>query len=325
MRVKRALLTATVVLPLACAHLLPAAAQDYPDKPIKILVPAAPGGPTDMPARLASQILPSRLGQPVVVENRPGAAGSLATRAVAAATPDGYTLLAGNTSVLAVYPAVSANAGYDPKTFAAIAKISESYQILVVHPSSPWTSVKEFLDHARANPGKINYAHTGPGGLPHLTAELLRARTGVDIAGVPYKSGGEAVTAVLGKQIDATFESVTILLPLIREGKLRALAITSATRTPLAPDLPTMMEAGVPDYEVTTFNGIVAPPGTPAPIVKALNAALNDGLKTPEIRESILKLGAVNQVDTPEQFAAFISRQNDKWRTVAKVAQIKID
>jgi len=194
-----------------------------------------------------------------------------------------------------------------------------------VHPSSPWTSVKEFLDHARANPGKINYAHTGPGGLPHLTAELLRARTGVDIAGVPYKSGGEAVTAVLGKQVDATFESVTILLPLIREGKLRALAITSATRTPLAPDLPTMMEAGVPDYEVTTFNGIVAPPGTPAPIVKALNAALNDGLKTPEIRESILKLGAVNQVDTPEQFAAFISRQNDKWRTVAKVAQIKID
>jgi tripartite-type tricarboxylate transporter receptor subunit TctC len=243
------------VVAVLCAGLGASAfAQSYPDKPIRIVVPSAPGGPTDLPARLASQILPPRLGQPVIVENRPGAAGAIGARSVATAPPDGYVLLAGNTSVFAVLPSVSASVGYDPtKNFAAVAKVSESYQILVVHPSSPWKSVKEFIDDAKANPGKLNYAHTGPGGLPHLTAELFRARTGVDIVGVAYKSGGEAVTGVLGQQIDATFESVTILLPLIRDGKLRALGITSAKRTNLAPGLPTMMEAGVPDYEVITF------------------------------------------------------------------------
>jgi tripartite-type tricarboxylate transporter receptor subunit TctC len=304
----------------------PSFAQTYPDKPIRIVVPGAPGGPTDLPARLASQILPPRLGQPVVVENRPGAAGGVGARSVAVAPPDGYLLLAGNTSVLAVLPSVSASAGYDPaKNFAAVAKVSESYQILVVHPSSPWKSVGELVDYAKANPGKVNYAHTGPGGLPHLTAELFRARTGVNIVGVPYKSGGEAVTGVLGQQVDATFESITILLPLIRDGKVRALAITSAKRTPLAPELPTMMEAGVPDYEVTTFNGIVAPAGTSPAIVDKLNAALNEGLSTPEMRATIAKLGAVSPLGTPTEFAAFVAVQNEKWRAVANAANIKVD
>jgi tripartite-type tricarboxylate transporter receptor subunit TctC len=315
------------VVAVLCAGLGASAfAQSYPDKPIRIVVPSAPGGPTDLPARLASQILPPRLGQPVIVENRPGAAGAIGARSVATAPPDGYVLLAGNTSVFAVLPSVSASVGYDPtKNFAAVAKVSESYQILVVHPSSPWKSVKEFIDDAKANPGKLNYAHTGPGGLPHLTAELFRARTGVDIVGVAYKSGGEAVTGVLGQQIDATFESVTILLPLIRDGKLRALGITSAKRTNLAPGLPTMMEAGVPDYEVITFNGIVAPAATPAAIVGKLNSALNEGLSTPEMREIIAKLGAVSPLGTPEEFAAFIAAQNDKWRAVARAANIKVD
>jgi tripartite-type tricarboxylate transporter receptor subunit TctC len=315
------------VVAALCAGLgASASAQSYPYKPIRIVVPSAPGGPTDLPARLASQILPPRLGQPVIVENRPGAAGAIGARSVATAPPDGYLLLAGNTSVFAVLPSVSASAGYDPtKNFAAVAKVSESYQILVVHPSSPWKSVKEFVDDAKANPGKLNYAHTGPGGLPHLTAELFRARTGVDIVGVAYKSGGEAVTGVLGQQIDATFESITILLPLIRDSKLRALGITSARRTNLAPDLPTMMEAGVPDYEVITFNGIVAPAATPAAIVSKLNSALNEGLSTPEMRETIAKLGAVSPLGTPEEFAAFIAAQNDKWRAVARAANIKVD
>jgi tripartite-type tricarboxylate transporter receptor subunit TctC len=300
-------------------------AQSYPDRPVRIVVPSAPGGPTDLPARLASQI-PPRLGQPVIVENRPGAAGAIGARSVATAPPDGYLLLAGNTSVFAVLPSVSTGAGYDPtKNFAAVAKVSESYQILVVHPSSPWQSVKEFVDDAKANPGKLNYAHTGPGGLPHLAAELFRARTGVSIVGVAYKSGGEAVTGLLGQQIDATFESITILLPLIRDGKLRALGITSARRTNLAPDLQTMMEAGVPDYEVITFNGIVAPAATPAAIVSKLNSALNEGLSTPEMRETIAKLGAVSPLGTPEEFAAFIAAQNNKWRAVARAANIKVD
>ena len=304
----------------------PAAAQTYPDKPIKIIVPSAPGGPTDLPARLASQILTPKLGQPVVVENRPGAGGAIGARAVAGAPPDGYTLLAGNTSVLAVYPAVSASAGYDPvKAFAPITKVSESYQILVVSPASPWKSVKELVDDAKANPGKFNYAHTGAGGLPHLTGELFVARSGARLTGVAYRSGGEAVTAVLSQAVHLTFESITILLPLIREGKVRALAITSAKRTPLAPDLPTMVEAGVPDYEVTTFNGIAAPAGTPGPIDDRLSAAMAEGLKTAEMQDTIAKLGAVSAPGSPAEFAAFIAAQHGKWKAVAQSANIKID
>src|SRR5262245_44572318 len=213
-------------------------AETYPERPIRLIVPSAPGGPTDIPARLLSQILP-KLGQPVVVENRPGAGGAIGARSVASAAPDGYTLLVGNTSVLAVIPAVAPGAGYDPaKSFAPVAKISESYQILVAHPSAPWKSVQEFVADAKANPGKFNLAHTGAGGLPHLTAELFKARTGVDLVGVPYKSGGEAVTALLGQQVHVTFEAISILLPLIRDGKVRALAITSRARTPLASDIP---------------------------------------------------------------------------------------
>jgi tripartite-type tricarboxylate transporter receptor subunit TctC len=300
-------------------------AQTYPSKPIRLIVPSAPGGPTDMPARLLSQILP-KLGQPAVVENRSGAGGAVGARAVAAAAPDGYTLLVGNTSVFAVLPSVSASAGYDPlKAFAPIAKVSESYQILVVHPSSPWLSVAELVAHVRANPGKLDYAHTGPGGLPHLTAELFRSRTGIDIVGVPYKSGGEAVTAVLGQQVQMTFESVTILLPLIREGKVRALAITSRSRTPLAADLPTMIEAGVPDYEVTTFNGVVAPAGTPSDIIALLAATIGEALRSSEMQETIARLGAVSPPGSPQEFAAFIAAQNQKWTEVAKAANVRVD
>jgi tripartite-type tricarboxylate transporter receptor subunit TctC len=308
----------------ACA-VTPAAAQTYPDRPIRLIVPSAPGGPTDIPARLLSQVLP-KLGQPVVVENRPGAGGAIGARAVAAAAPDGYTLLVGNTSVLAVIPAVSASAGYDPaKNFSPVAKISESYQILVAHPSTPWKSVKELVDDAKANPGKFNIAHTGQGGLPHLAAALFAASAGIDLVGVPYKSGGEAVTALLGAQVHCTFEAITILLPLIREGKVRALAITSRAHTPLAPDLPTMIEAGVPDYEVTTFQGVVAPAGTPREIVAKLNGAINEGLGSAELRETVTKLGGVTTLGTPEELGVFMKAQTAKWAEVARKANIKVE
>ena len=308
----------------ACA-VSPAFAQTWPDKPIRLIVPSAPGGPTDIPARLLSQILP-KLGQPAIVENRPGAGGAIGARAVAAAAPDGHTLLVGNTSVLAVIPAVSASAGYDPtKNFAPVAKISESYQILVVHPSAPWKSVKELVDDARANPGKFNIAHTGAGGLPHLTAELFKASATVDLVGVPYKSGGEAVTALLGAQVHCTFEAITILLPLIREGKVRALAITSRARTPLAADIPTMIEAGVPDYEVQTFQGVVAPAGTPPDIIRKLNAAINEGLGTEDMRATVTKLGGVTTLGTPEELGAFIAAQTAKWGSVARKAGVKVE
>ena len=303
----------------------PLPAQTYPDHPIKLIVPSAPGGPTDIPARMTAGFIP-KLGQPGVVENRPGAGGALGARSVASSPPDGYTLLVGNTSVFAVNPAVSTSAGYDPlKDFAPVAKFSESFQILVVDPSLRVTSVKELLDYIKANPGKLNYAHTGVGGLPHLTAELFIARTGANIVGVPYRSGGEAVTAVLGQNVQMTFEAISILLPLIREGKVRALAVTSPARTPLAPDLPTMMEAGVPNYEVTTFNGIAAPAGTPAPIIGKLNAAINEGLLTAATKETLAKLGAVASPGSPEDFAAFIAAELAKWRSVAQKANVKID
>jgi len=317
------------IIPVLCAlaalWAAPAGAQSWPDRAIRLVVPAAPGGPTDIPARLLSQILP-KLGQPVVVENRPGAGGAIGARSVASAVPDGYTLLVGNTSVLAVIPAVSPSAGYDPaKSFAPVAKISESYQTLVVHPSAPWKSVREFVADAKANPGKFNLAHTGAGGLPHLTAELFKASTGVDLLGVPYKSGGEAVTALLGQQVHVTFEAISILLPLIRDAKVRALAITSRNRTPLASDIPTMIEAGVPDYEVSTFYGVVAPAGTAPDIVAKLNIAINEGFAAEDMRAAISKLGSTPALGSADAFAAFMAAQTAKWGEVAKKANIKVE
>src|SRR5215472_17581798 len=226
-----------------CLELLdaadPVAAQDYPTQPIKIVVAAAAGGPSDFPARLASQILPSRLGQPVIVENRGGAGGAIGARAVAGSSPDGYTLMVGNTSTLAVIPAVSLSAGYDPiKDFAPIAKVTEGFQIVVVHPSSPWKSIKSLVEDSKSNPGKLNYAHTGPGGLPHLAGELFMLRSGAKLTGISYRSGGESVTAVLSRAVDVTLENVAILAPLIRDGKMRALAVANKTRTPLLPRRP---------------------------------------------------------------------------------------
>ncbi len=302
------------------------AADAYPNKPIKIVVPAAPGGPNDDPARMAVQILPPKLGQPVVVEHRPGAGGAIGTREVARAMPDGYTLLSAGTGMLAVTPVLSASAGYDPiRDFAPVAEFMEGFHVLVVHPSAPWRSVQDLIDDARANPGKINYAHTGTGNLPHLSAELFMSRAGVSLVGVPYRSGGESVTAVLGQAVHMAFDNVTLLLPLVREGKLRALAVTSRARTALAPDLPTMIEAGVPDYEVTTFFGIVAPIGTDPAIVRMLNAAIVETLTTPQMRETIARLGAVARPGSPADFAAVIAAQTKKWAALGKSANIRLD
>jgi tripartite-type tricarboxylate transporter receptor subunit TctC len=209
LNVCRHLLATSVFALFAFAAVRPAmAADDYPKQTIRLIVASAPGGPTDLPARLASQILTAKFGQPVVVENRPGAGGALGARTVASAPPDGYTLLMGNTSTLAVIPAVSSSAGYDPvKDFVPIIRLTEGFQILVVHPSSPWQTVKDFVADAKANPGKINYAHTGAGGLPHLAGELFALRSGIKLTGVSYRSGGEANTAVLSQNVQATFEN----------------------------------------------------------------------------------------------------------------------
>jgi tripartite-type tricarboxylate transporter receptor subunit TctC len=302
-----------------------AQAQNYPTKPIKILIPSAPGGPTDVPARFAQQFLPPKLGQPVVIENRGGAAGAIGARAAAAAAPDGYTLMIGNTSTLAVLPAVSASAGYDPvKDFTPIMKVTEGFQILVVHPDSPFKTVKEVVDYAKANPGKLNYASTGPGGLPHLAAELFMLRTGTRMTNVSYRSGGESNTAVMTKAVDLTFENVAILGALVREGRLRALGVQNKTRTPVMPDVPTMAEVGVPDCEANTFFGLVAPAGTPASIVAMLSKAMNEGMQQPEVQQRINALGTTATAGTPQEFADYIAVQYKKWVEVGKAAGVKL-
>jgi tripartite-type tricarboxylate transporter receptor subunit TctC len=302
------------------------AADAYPNKPIRIIVPAAPGGPNDDPARMAAQILPPKLGQPVVVEHRPGAGGAIGSREVAKAAPDGYTLLSAGTGMLAVTPVLSASAGYDPtRDFAPIAEFMEGFHVLVVHPSAPWRSVKDLVDDARANPGKINFAHTGTGNLPHLSAELFMSRAGVSLVGVPYRSGGQSVTAVLGQAVHMAFDNVTLLLPLVAEGKLRALAVTSRTRSALAPELPTMIEAGIPDYDVTTFFGIVAPAGTQTAIISTLNGAIVEALREPQMQQTIARLGGVARPGSPADFAAVIAAHTKKWAALAKAANIKLD
>jgi len=312
---------------VAVVALSAASAQsNYPTKPIRIIVAAAAGGPTDVPARLASQILSPKLGQPVVVENRPGAGGAIGAREAAKASPDGHTLLMGNTSTLAVIPAVSKSAGYNPvKDFVPIAKITEGFQILVVHPSSPWKTLKEFVDYAKANPGKINYAHTGGGGLPHLAGEVFMLKSGTKLTGVSYRSGGESNAAVLSQAVHATFENIAILGALIRSGKLRALAVQNRTRTPLLPDVPTMAEAGYPGAEANTFFGLVAPAGTPAAIVTRLNALLNEGLQTSEIKANLTKAGTEVNPGSPADFADYVAVQHKRWLEVGKAAGVTIN
>ena len=303
-----------------------ASAQPYPARPIKLIVPFPPGGPVDVTARIIAQHLPRTLGQTVVVENRAGAAGALGAKAVAGSDPDGYTLLCGNISTLVVLPAVTNNRDYDPgKAFVPIAKVSQNYEVLVVHPAFPAKSVAELVAYAKANPGKLNFGSAGHGNATHLAAELFKLKTGTDIVHIPYKGAAEAVTGVLGGQVHMFFGDIGGVLPLMREGTLRALAVSSEARNPLVPDLPTMIESGVPDYVVLTYIGVVAPAGTPESIISRLSTAINASLTAPEVMAAFAKLGAEVRPDSPQAFAAFLAAETQKWATVAKAANIKID
>jgi tripartite-type tricarboxylate transporter receptor subunit TctC len=320
---KRTLRLAVLLLVFAPG---PAAAQLYPTRPVKMVVPFPPGGPVDVSARILSQHLPRTLGQTVVIENRAGAAGSLGARAVASADPDGYSLLCGNISTLVVLPAVTNNRDYDPaKVFAPVAKISQNYEVLVVHPAFSPKSVPQLIAHARANPGKLNYGSAGHGNATHLAAELFKLRTGVDIVHVPYKGAADAVTGVLGGQVQMFFGDIGGTLPLVREGALRALAVSSERRNALLPDVPTMMESGVPDYVVLTYIGVVAPAGTPEGIIGKLNAAINESLTAPEVTAAFARLGAEVQPGPPQAFGAFLAAETQKWSTVARTASIKVE
>jgi tripartite-type tricarboxylate transporter receptor subunit TctC len=298
-------------------------AQSYPSRTIRLVVPFGPGGPTDVSARLVAQLVQTRLGQSVVVENRPGAGGALGSKSVATAEPDGYTLLIGTSATLGVVPALMKNPGYDPiKSFAAVARVAESTLVLVVPAKFSAETVAEFVAYARANPGKLSYASAGVGNQTQLLAELFKSRAGVDILHVPYKSGAEMVTAVLSEQVQMAFPDVSILIPLIRSRKIKALAVTSAKRHPQLPDVPTMIESGIPDYVMTFWSGVVAPAATPADIVASLHGAINDGLKTPAVQENLAAIGAEATPGSPQDFAAFIAAETKKWNAVVKMAGI---
>jgi tripartite-type tricarboxylate transporter receptor subunit TctC len=324
---KHVVLSAIVMLAFGAG---PAKAQAdstfYPARPIKMIVPFPPGGPVDVAARLLGQQLPRALGAAVIVENRAGAAGALGAKAVASADPDGYTLLCGNISTLVVLPAVTGNRDYDPsKVFAPVAKISQNYEVLVVHPAFSARSVGELVALAKANPGKLNYGSAGHGNATHLAAELFKLRTGVDIVHIPYKGAADAVTGVLGGQVQMFFGDIAGVLPLMQEGTLRALAVSSEARNLLVPDVPTMIENGVPDYVVLTYIGVVAPAGTPSGIVDKLNSAINASLTAPDVATAFAKLGAEVRPASPRDFAAFLSAETRKWTEVAKAANIKVE
>ena len=293
-------------LALACAlafavgGAVTAHGQSSPNRSIKLVVPFGPGGPTDVSARIVAQVMQSALGQSVVIENRPGAGGALGSKSVANADPDGATLLIGTSATLGVVPALVKNPGYDPiKSFAPVAKVADSTLALVVPANFPANSVGEFVAYAKANPGKLSYASAGVGNQTQLLAELFKSKAGIDVVHVPYKSGAEMVTAILSEQVQMAFPDVSILIPLIREGKLKALAVTSAKRHPQLPEIPTMIESGIPDYIMTFWSGVVAPSGTPADMVDRLNAAINDGLRSQAIRENLAKVGAVASPGSP--------------------------
>lgn len=302
-----------------------ATAQGYPTQTIRIVVPTAPGGPNDVIGRLAAEFL-GGLGQSVIVENRAGAGGAIAAREVARSRADGHTLMVGNTSTLAVNPAVSPNAGYDPVTsFAAIAIFWEASQVLAVHASAPWTTVASLVAHAKAEPGKLDYAHGGTGNLQHLVGELLMLRANVRIVGVPFKGSAESIQALVGRNVHLAFADYSLIAPLAEAGTLRALAVTSKKRSLLAPELPTMAEAGIRDFEATSFFGIVAPAGTPPDIVRLLNSALNSGLELPRTRTLVTQLGVTSSPGTPESFSAFIIARARQWREVAQAAGVRLN
>jgi tripartite-type tricarboxylate transporter receptor subunit TctC len=298
----------------------------YPERLIKMIVPAPAGGQTDVMARLMAQKMQQSLAQTVIIENRAGAGGALAARAAAAAEPDGYTLFYGNTSTLAVIPAVSKNPGYDPaKNYAPVASVSESYMILVVHPSFPAKTVQELVAYAKANPGKLNFGHAGAGNVTHLTGEMFRSLAKIEFLGVPYRGGAESITGLLGQQNDFLFESPVVLLPLIRDGKLRALGVTSASRKSELPDTPTMVEAGVLGFTATLLTGIVAPAGTPAAVVGKLNGVINETLKAADMQELLIKFGSQARIGPPQDFASFLAGETRKWADIAKAANVSVE
>jgi tripartite-type tricarboxylate transporter receptor subunit TctC len=300
--------------------------QAFPDRPIKLIVASPPGGPPDIIARLLTDKMAGTLGQPVIVENRTGGAGgTIGAKSVMAADPDGYTLLMGSTSTLLIAPLIYKNAGYSAATFAPVAGVSESAEVLTVNTSVAANSVAELVSLAKSQPGALRYGSAGIGTLPHIEGELLKVRAQIDMTHVPYRGGGPALPGLLGGEVQVLFSALTQMLPYIRDGRLRGLAVTSAARSPLAPDIPTMVESGFDQFVTASINFVVAPPGTPISIRQRLSEAVASALASAEVTEAFAKLGAHVQPASPEALSSYVAQQQARWTRIVEATKISLD
>ncbi len=300
--------------------------QAYPSKPIRLIVPFPVGGGVDGVARIAFARVSESLGQQTVIDNRSGSGGVIAAETAARAAPDGYTLFFGTTATQAITPHYYKKLPYDPlKDFAPINLIAGAGYILVVHPSVPAHSVKEFIALAKAKPGALNYSSSGNGSVLHLTTEMFRGMAGINIVHVPYKGAAPALTDLLSGQVQLTFNPASVMLPHIRSQRVRALGVTSAKRTPLMPELPTIAESGMPGYEASGWYAVLAPAGTPQPIIARLHRELQNALSERDVKERFAATGVEPIGMTPEQFAAYMREEHVKWGKVVRAAGVKVD
>jgi tripartite-type tricarboxylate transporter receptor subunit TctC len=322
---RRGLLTGTMAAGVGLSAGGLALAQSYPSKPIKAILPYTAGSPNDVFARLIGPVLASRLGQSVVIDNRPGGGTAIGLKAVMTSEPDGYTLLFTNTPTHVIAQLVSKGFTYDPiKDFVPIVTVGSTSLVLVVPPSLPANNLQEFVSYAKANPGKLNFGF-GQGTLPHLVGEAFKLATGTDIASIPYRGGAQAITDMLGGRIHMNFGAGATLVPLIREGKIKALAVTSEKRGAELPDVPTMIESGLPDLTTVTYYGFLGPAGTPADVVAQINGDINESLKSPELRVTMQRVGFEPTGGSPQAFAELIAQQLQRWAPIVKATGFQMD
>ena len=327
---RRSFLTAAQALGAALlAQVVPfgsAVAQEYPDRPVHLIVPFPPGGGADILARTVAPRLAQALGKPIVIENKPGAGGNVGAEYVARAAPDGYTLLYGTNGTHGINASLYRNLRFDPvKDFVPVSRMTTIAAMLIVNNQFPPTTVEELIRYARANPGKVNFASAGNGTTSHLAGELFKTMAGIDIVHVPYRGGALAVTDLIGGQVQMMIDVMPNALPLARDGRARGIAVSTATRYPGAPEYPTIAESGLPGFEASAWDGIFVPAGTPAPIVARLNAAVRETVEDPQVAEALRARGAQPMPNSPEAFARYIAESSEKWARAVRASGAKID
>ena len=321
MSIPRKLLCAAVVLGLSAST---AQAQNYPARPITLVIPFAPGGSTSIVGRGVAEKMGELLGEKIIIDNRAGAGGTVGTRAVAKADPDGYTLVLGYTGTLAIGPSLYKNVGYDPrKDFAPIGMIGNAPNSLVVNPSFPAKTLAELIAYAKANPGKVNFGSAGAGTASHITGEYFARSAGITLVHIPYKGTGPVLTDLLGGHIPMAVAPIPASHSNVAAGKLRALAVTSTTRSSLLPDVPTVAESGIAGFDASLYYGLAAPAGTPRPIIDKLNKALRDALASDEVKRQLGNDGTEITPGTPEDYGAFIDKDEKKWAQLVKASGVE--